>query len=429
MLINKALKIRLYPNKKQIDFFEFTFNGCRFLYNYLLSHKTDYYFKYKDDKEQLKKYKSPTEKELKKEFEFLLLADAIALQQTNRDLYDAFKNYFRNFKNNTLLKLTEEKLKKLSRKKFKTEISKFIAYHPGYPQFKSKKDNHRSYRTFDSNKDFLPIDNENSKIKLPKIGWIKFRHSHTIPENIKSVTISKNSSNEYYASLLYEDEIDDKKYKEIDENECIAFDMSAKDFLIASNEEKFENNKFYRKNERRLKIRQRKLSKKENNSNNKKKQRLVVAKTFQKVKNQKNYWLHSITKYLINKYKAIFIEDLNIKGMQKFNSGLSKTITLDFSWYQFTEMLKYKLDWNKGHLIKIDRFFPSSKLCSECGQINNDLTLKDRVWTCDCGTIHDRDKNAAINIFREGINLLKNSTVVHTESHAYGDMILVTGSA
>ena len=204
--------------------------------------------------------------------------------------------------------------------------------------------------------------------------------------------------------------------------------MSAKEFAVASNNEKFINEKFYRRNERRLKIRQRKLSKKLKFSNNKKKQRLIIAKTYQKISNQKTYFLHNLTKYLSDKYKAIFIEDLNIEGMKQFSSGLSKTVTLDISWYTFTEMLKYKMLWKGGHLIKVERFFPSSKLCSICGQINNDLKLSDRTWKCECGIEHNRDKNAAINIYKEGINLLKKSTVVLTESHALRDMNKVTCS-
>lgn len=429
MLINKALKVRIYPNKKQEEFFEINFNCTRFIYNKLLEHKTQYYLDNKDDKEKLKQYKAPTEKELKKEFEFLKDADAICLQQANRDLQDTFKNYFRKLKENKTTKLTSEKLARLNQKQFKTEVSRFIAYHPDYPQFKSKKDNHNSYRTFDSNREFLLVDNELKQIKLPKIGWIKFKYSHSIPENIKSVTISRNPSNEYYASLLYENGETEEKPNEIDINDCIGLDMSAHDFAIASNDEVFTNERFYRRTERRLKIRQRKLSKKEFESNNRKKAKLIVARTYQKVTNQKDYFLHGLTKYLSDKYKAIFIEDLNIKGMQKFNSGLAKTISQDLSWSKFVTMLNYKMNWKGGYLIKIDRWFPSSKLCNVCGQINNDLTLSDRSWVCDCGTIHNRDKNAAINILKEGINLLKKSTVVITESYALRDMNGVTCSA
>jgi putative transposase len=429
MLINKAIKVRIYPNKKQEEFFEINFNCTRFIYNKLLDIKTSYYLANKDNKEKLKQFKLPSEKELKKEFEFLTEADSISLQQANRDLFTAFQNYFRKLKEGKITKLTPEKLAKLNSKQFKTEVSRFIAYHPDYPQFKSKKDNHNSYRTFDSNKEFLLIDNKLNRIKLPKVGWIKFKHSHDISENIKSVTISKNPSNEYYASLLYENEENLNKLLEIKEEDCIGLDMSAKELAVASNDEIFTNEKFFRRTERRLKIRQRKLSKKEFGSNNRSKTKLIVAKTHQKIVNQKDYFLHSLTKHLSDKYNAIFVEDLNIKGMQKFNSGLSKTVSQDLSWSKFVSMLNYKMNWKGKYLIKIDRWFPSSKLCSVCGQINNDLTLVDRSWTCDCGTFHDRDKNAAINILKEGINLLKNSTVVITESYASRDMNVVLNTS
>lgn len=429
MLINKAIKVRIYPNKKQEEFFEINFNCTRFIYNKLLDIKTSYYLANKDNKEKLKQFKLPSEKELKKEFEFLTEADSISLQQANRDLFTAFQNYFRKLKEGKITKLTPEKLAKLNSKQFKTEVSRFIAYHPDYPQFKLKKDNHNSYRTFDSNKEFLLIDNKLNRIKLPKIGWVKFKHSHDISENIKSVTISKNPSNEYYASLLYENEENLNELLEIKEEDCIGLDMSAKELAVASNDEIFTNEKFFRRTERRLKIRQRKLSKKEFESNNRSKTKLIVAKTHQKIVNQKDYFLHSLTKHLSDKYNAIFVEDLNIKGMQKFNSGLSKTVSQDLSWSKFVSMLNYKMNWKGKYLIKIDRWFPSSKLCSVCGQINNDLTLSDRSWTCDCGTFHDRDKNAAINILKEGINLLKNSTVVITESYASRDMNVVLNTS
>jgi putative transposase len=268
-----------------------------------------------------------------------------------------------------------------------------------------------------------------SQIRLPKVGWVKFKYSHTVPENVKSVTISRNPSNEYYASLLYENGEEIEKSNAVSIDDCIGLGMSAHNFAVASNAEVFTNEKFYRRAERRLKIRQRKLSKKECGSSNRKKAKLVVARTHQRITNQKDYFLHGLTKYLSDKYKAIFIEDLNIKGMQKFNSGLAKTVSQDLSWSKFTTMLNYKMNWKGGYLIKIDRWFPSSKLCNVCGQINSDLTLADRSWTCDCGTIHNRDKNAAINILKEGINLLKKSTVVITESYATRDMNLVTDSA
>jgi len=429
MLINKAIKVRIYPNKKQEEFFECNFNCTRFIYNKLLDLRTQYYLENKNNKEKLKQYKALTEKELKKEFEFLCEADAVALQQANRDLFSAFQNYFRKVKENKLTKLSSEKLARLNNKQFKTEVSRFISYHPDYPQFKSKKDNHNSYRTFDSNREYLSVDNNLNKIRLTKIGWVKFKHSHPIPENIKSVTISRNPSNEYYASLLYEDVNEAEKLLEVNEDDCIGLDMSAHSFAIASNNEVFTNEKFYRRNERRLKIRQRKLSKKEFKSNNRNKAKLIVARTYQKITNQKDYFLHGLTKYLSDKYKAIFIEDLNIKGMQKFNSGLAKTVSHDLSWSKFVTMLNYKMNWKGGYLIKIDRFFPSSKMCSVCGLINKNLTLSDRVWTCECGVFHDRDKNASINILKEGINLLKKSTVVITESYALRDMRLVTDSA
>ena len=422
MIVNKRLNIRIYPNKEHEKYFDINFNACRFIYNYYLAQRTQNYL-------DGIKTKLKTEKELKIIFSFLKEADAIALQQTRRDLETAFDNYFRKLKEKLIPNLTPQKLAKLKTKIFKSEVNRYIAYHPCYPKFKSKNDLNQSFKTYINTKQkYFYIDNKNHKIKLPKIGWIKFRYSKDILINIKSVTISKTNCNEYYASLLYEEEIIEQEHINIQEKDYIGLDMSAKEFLIASNNETFTNQKFYRKNERRLKIRQRKLSKKQKGSKNREKQRLIVAKTHNKIVNQKDYYLHKVSKYLSDKYKVICIEDLNIKGMQKFSSGLSKTISLDLSFSKFITMLNYKMKWKNKYLVKVGRYFPSSKLCSNCGYINENLKLSERTWKCDCGVIHNRDKNASFNILNEGMkilegkNLFKNSTEVHSESYVYGDM-------
>jgi len=192
----------------------------------------------------------------------------------------------------------------------------------------------------------------------------------------------------------------------------------------------FENQKFYRKNERRLKIRQRRLSRKQKDSNNRKKERLNVARLHQKIVNKRRGFQWNLAYELTQRFDALIFEDLNIKGMQQFNKGLSKTVTLDFSFSEFLSNLEWKCFKENKHFVKIDKWFPSSKLCSSCGRIKQDLQLSDRQYICECGLNIDRDinasiniKNAGLNILKEkGINLLKNSTGLMPESYACGDM-------
>jgi putative transposase len=295
----------------------------------------------------------------------------------------------------------------------------------GFPKFKSKKNNHKSFRV----PQHCQIDFKNKKIKIPKIDWIKFKDKRVFDSKIKSMTISKNSSNQYYVSILVEEELKQNLPKKIEELKVFSADMSAKDFLVSS-EMEFENQKFYRKNERRLKIRQRRLSKKQKGSMSRSKERLKVAKFHQKIVNERKGYQWNLAHSLSKQFDALIFEDLNMKGMQQFNKGLSKTVTLDFSFSEFLSNLEWKCFKNNKHFVKIDRWFPSSKLCSKCGQLKEDLKLSDRQYICECGLNIDRDvnasiniKNAGINILKEkGINLLKNSTGLMPESYALRDM-------
>jgi putative transposase len=202
---------------------------------------------------------------------------------------------------------------------------------------------------------------------------------------------------------------------------------------------KFENQKFYRSKSRILAIRQRKLSKKQSNSNNRDKAKLIAAKVHRDITNKRNGYQRYLANKLVKSYDALCFEDLNMKGMQQFNSGLSKTISLDFSWSSFLNNVKEQCFKLNKHFIQISRWSPSSKLCRHCGSINEELTLSDRIFKCDCGYIEDRDINASHNIKlfgldilqNKGVNLykIKNPTVILTESYASGDMIKVILSA
>ncbi|TKJ21892.1 MAG: hypothetical protein CEE43_08085 [Promethearchaeota archaeon Loki_b32] len=199
--------------------------------------------------------------------------------------------------------------------------------------------------------------------------------------------------------------------QEIEDNKIIGFDMSASKFLITK-EIEFMNPRFYRMEEERLKRKHRKLSRKQKGSNNKLKGQYKLARFYSKINNRKKDWIHKITHLLSEHFDCIILEDLNIKGMQQFNSGISKSVTLDFSWHQFTAILRYKLEQKGKHLIFIDRFFPSSKTCSNCGHINSQLLLNERKWVCpDCSTELDRDINASINIRNKGLEILKENQI------------------
>lgn len=393
MKINQAYKFRLYPNKCQKEIFEQYFGVCRFVYNSVLAYKIDSYkhgIKYSaydaiKDFTQIKKLEG---------YEWLNGINSQVIQQIILNLDNSFQRF---------LKVKQS----------------------GFPKFKSKKNNYSSFRV----PQHFQIDFKNKRIKIPKIDWIKFKDKRVFNSKIKSMTISKNPTGQYFASILVEKEFEQNLPIELNKSKIFSADMSAKNFLVSS-EIGFENQKFYRKNERRLKIRQRQLSRKEKDSNNRKRERLNVAKFHQQIVNKRRGYQWNLVHELSQKFNALIFEDLNIKGMQQFNKGLSKTVTLDFSFSEFLSNLEWKCFKENKHFVKIDRWFPSSKLCSSCGQIKSDLTLADRKYICECGLEIDRDinasiniKNAGINILKEkGINLLKNSTGLMPESYACGDM-------
>lgn len=387
--INKAYKFRIYPNRKQQDIFEQYFGVYRFVYNTVLDYKINAY-------KQGIKYmvydaiKDFTEIKKLEGYEWLKDVNSQVIQQAILNLDNAFQQFF--------------KVKQ-----------------SGFPKFKSKRNNHNSFRI----PQHFQIDFENKKIKVPKIDWIKFKDKRVFDSKIKSMTFFKNTSGQYHVSILVEEEFEQQLPTKVIESKIFSADMSAKNFLVSQNME-FENQKFYRENERRLKIRQRRLSRKQKDSNNRKKQRLKIAKFHQKIVNERRGYQWNLAYKLTQQFDVLIFENLNMKGMQQFNKGLSKTVTLDFSFSEFLSNLEWKCFKESKHFVKIDRWFPSSKLCSTCGQINEDLQLYDRQYLCECGLNIDRDINASINIKNagliilkeKGINLLKNSTALMAESYA-----------
>jgi len=369
----------------------------------MLEERIQVYESLKDDKPALYNYKYKTEKEYKQRHPFLKKVDSIALQSARENLENAYQNFFKNLRKG---------LKK------------------GFPKFKSKRAR-QSYTTKMVNGN-CQMDFSKKKLKLPKFkSWLNYRDDRVFQDKIRRITVSKTKTNKYFASILIEIENNVFAKQVIDENKIMGFDMSASKFLITK-ELELSNPQFYRKEENKLKKLHREVSSKKKDSNNRNRARLKLAKLYEKIENRKRDWIHKITHLLSEDFDCVILEDLNVKGMQQFNSGLSKSVSLDFSWNQFINILRYKLEAKRRYLLLIDRYFPSSKLCSECGFKNESLELKDRKWTCPkCNAEHNRDVNASINIKDEGLRILKdknitiikslNDTTVGTTVNAFGE--------
>lgn len=363
MIQHKTYKFRLYPNKTQQQQLAKNFGCVRFIYNQMLAERIEVYKNLKDSPEALKSYKYKTEKQYKEEYEFLKEVDAVSLVQTNRDLVQAYKNFFRRIKTNPA--------------------------NPGFPKFKSRK-SRNSYRTYGRS---IRVDFDNKQIKLYKLGWIKYKDDRTFNTSIRNVTVSQNKAGHYYVSILVEEDIETKPIN----GNTIGIDMGLKDYITDSNGEKVEHPKYYHKIEKRIKKLNRELSRKKNGSNNRKKARIRLARKHEKLNNQKRDFLNKLTSKIIDENQIIILEDLNIAGMIQ-NKHLAKSIQQS-NWFEFKIKLMYKANWYGREVKVVERFFPSSKTCSVCGEKNTELKLKDREWTCtNCNMNHDRDINAAINL-------------------------------
>lgn len=367
MKINKAYKFRLYPNKEQELLINKTFGSVRFIYNKMLSDKIEYY---KLHKQKL----NNTPSQYKKEFEWLKEVDSLALANAQLNLQTAYNNFFRDKK-------------------------------VGFPKFKSKKKDKNSYTT-NNQKGSIGLYENNKKIKLPKLGLVKINCHRTIKDNeiIKSCTISLSPSGKYYISILVEYEKEIIKVEPKIEN-SVGLDFSMKDMLVDSNGMIAKYQYFYYKYQEKLAHEQRKLARKKKGSNNRNKQKIKVAKIHEKIANCRKDFQHKLSRHYVNNFDVVCVEDINMKDMSRLLNFSKKT--MDNSFGSFRDMLKYKLELEGKYFVKINKWFPSSKTCNECGVINENLKLGEFEWICDsCGSIINRDINAAKNIKEEGFRIL-----------------------
>lgn len=367
--MNKSFKVRIYPNKEQIVLLEKTFGANRFIYNYFLNLKSKLYEFYKINLSYNNSSKVLTE--LKKNKTWLKQVDAISLQQTLRDLDKAYQNFF-NGKSK-------------------------------YPNFKKKQDKN-SYRT-NSN-----IKINNRYITIPKIGMLRYRDKYKLEEcnisKIYNIAISKTPSGNYYASISAE--VDIKAFEKT--NRSCGIDIGLKDFCIFDTGEKIDNPRILQHLEKKYRKLAKAVSRKVYDSANYKKAKLKLAKFHKHIVNIRKDFLHKLSTNILKEYDIICIEDLCFKAFMRTDKAKSYQ---DVAQSEFIRQLEYKAEWYGKTISKIDRFYPSTQLCSECGFKNP--ALKDtsiREYDCpECGVHHDRDINAAINILREGLRILEEETI------------------
>ena len=367
----KTIKIRIYPTPEQSVFINKQLGCCRFVYNSCLAYRKD---SYEADKTSISSSQSINYiVSLKSQYDWLKEVHSKVLQQSVRDMNKAYDNFFK--------------------------------FHTGYPKFKSKKDNHQSCR-FPKDA-FIGI--RGNRIDLIKsLKDIHFKCSvrdekylNKNQDKVHSLTLTKTKSEQYYLSVLVDKQLEPK----LQTTSVIGIDLGIKDFVITSEGQVFENLHFKKSETNKLKRFQRQLSRKKEGSKNREKARIKLAKLNQKIRNKKLHYLHQVSNQLVSENQIICMEDLNVKGMMK-NHNLAESIQ-EMNFGEFKNLLTYKCLQYERQLVFIDKFYPSSKTCHCCGYVNKSLKLSDRQWVCpECGSLIERDYNAALNILDEGIRII-----------------------
>ena len=374
--MNSAIKYRLYPTSEQKIMFAKTFGCCRKVYNLMLAEKIESY-------KTTGKFAAVTPAKYKNDFPYLKEVDSLALANVQLNLQSAFKNHF----------------DKNRRKK------------TGFPKFKSAKHSRKSYTTNNQNGTVAIIDNR--YIRLPKIGKIK-AVIHRVPGTnwkLKSATVSCDSDGKYYVSVLFEYENSASTYV-ADENNAIGMDYASDGLYVDDKGNMGTNHKFYRESHKKLAKEQRRLSRKkgsrkgEDKSHNYLKQQCKVNRIYTHIANQRKDNLHKISTEIANQYDIVCVESLNMRNMSNSGFGNGKA-TLDNGYGMFLDMLDYKLANRGKYLVKVDKWYPSSQICHCCGKRHPEMKdLKIRTMRCECGCVMDRDRNAAMNIKKEGLRIL-----------------------
>lgn len=370
--LNRAIKYRAYPTSEQQVLLSKTFGCVRFIWNHMLTDAQQFL-------DEAGTFFIPTPAKYKKEFPFLKEVDSLALANVQLDLKEARKNHRENPRSFDAPKLKSKRKSKMS---YTTNTHSYV-----------KKDGQR----------FETIELTKSAVRLPKVGYVKIK-KHRSPGNgwkLKATTVSCTRCGKYFISLLYEFEEDIKPIKPTKET-SLGLDYSSHDFYVDSNGKVANYPRFYRQSEEKLAKEQRKLSRMQFDSHNYDEQLHKVRLLQEHIANQRKNFCHTVSAVIAKQYDAVFVEDINLRGLAG-TLKLGKS-TNDNGFGMFRTMLEYKLTSRGKTFAKIDRWYPSSKTCNMCGSIKDDLTLADRVWTCSaCGTTHNRDHNAAINIRNVGL--------------------------
>ncbi|MCK5762144.1 MAG: transposase, partial [Candidatus Izimaplasma sp.] len=369
----KGYKYRIYPNHTQTLLINMTFGCTRKVHNLYLSEKNSIYELYKDYPELLKSHTCRTPATHKASYSYLKDVDSQALASECQIVNDSFRNFFKG---------THK-----------------------HPKFKRKDNNKQSYTSHTTNNN---IRLEGNKVRIPKVGLVKIKKHRELPVGavIKAITVSKNASSKYYVSLRieYEEEIVniDKGFTKV-----IGLDFSLNNLYIDHLGRKANYHKYLQKSLSKLAQEQRRLSRKKKGSNNRHKQRIKVARTYEKISNQRNDFLHKLSRKLVNGYDIICVESLDLKEMMK-NKHFSLKIN-DNSYNKLLNYILYKTKDEGKTLIKVNKYYASSKICSVCGNKKEKLSLSERTYKCECGNIIDRDINAAYNIAYEGLRIYYNN--------------------